>query len=142
MYFADFDRTRHSGVLLDGVGDAYILQKNREALQGRAKLCKGGQSATNMYSYTYSLVKRGIVATFDLSAKNLSAFERGHWLSNRNNVILLHLTEKAYEEQPAAAPSAPDAAPPPTPERGVGTKRRWVSGSPLREAPPLPRFPA
>ena len=38
---ADFDWTRHSGVQLDGVGDALILKKNREALQGRAKRCKG-----------------------------------------------------------------------------------------------------
>jgi len=80
--FADFDREEHSGVLLDGVADAMILKKNREALQGRAKLCKGGQSATNMYSYGYTLCKRAVVATFDLSAKNLDAFDSDHWLSN------------------------------------------------------------
>ena len=48
---ADFDLRRHAGVLLDGVGDALILKRNRESLQGRAKVSKGGQSATNMYAY-------------------------------------------------------------------------------------------
>ena len=97
--FADFDRKVHSGVLLDGVADALILKKNREALQGRAKLCKGGQSATNMYSYAYTICKRAVVATFDLSAKNLDAFSSDHWLNNEKNVIVLRLTENAFVER-------------------------------------------
>ena len=47
----------HGGVLLDGVGDALILKKNREALQGRAKQAEGAQSATMMYSYKYTLAR-------------------------------------------------------------------------------------
>ena len=52
---SDFDVRRHSGILLDGVGDAFILKANRESLQGRAKLSKGARSATMMYSYVYTL---------------------------------------------------------------------------------------
>ena len=44
--------------------------------------CKGSRSATIMYSYLYTLTGRAIVATFDLSAKNLDAFETDHWLSS------------------------------------------------------------
>ena len=130
---ADFEWDRHAGVLFDGVGDAFILKLNREALQGRAKLCKGGQSATNVYSYTYTLVNRGIVAIFDLSASNLTAFERDHWLSNRKNVIRLNLNEPAFVPAPSTprgAGSAPAPAPRPSPELGARVKRRWVSAAP------------
>ena len=80
-------------MLLDGVGDAFILKKNRESLQGRAKLTKGAQSATMIYSYKYTLARRAVIATFDLSAKNLCAFKADHWLKNPLNVIQLHLRE-------------------------------------------------
>ena len=130
---ADFEWDQHSGVLLDGVGDAFILKGNREALQGRPKLCKGGQSATNVYSYKYTLVRRGIVATFDMSAYHLEAFETDHWLSNRKNIIQLNLTEQAWAETPTtprgSGPSAAAAAPP-SPVITGGVKRRWISGSP------------
>lgn len=43
MDLADFDRRLHSGVLLDGVGDALFLKRNREALQGRPKIVKGDE---------------------------------------------------------------------------------------------------
>ena len=109
--FSDLDVRHHSGVLLDGVGDALILKKNREALQGRPKLSKGAQSATMMYSYQYTLCRRAVVAIFDLSAKNLKAFSSDHWLQNPLNVIQLWLTDKAYEEpSAAAAASGPVAA--------------------------------
>ena len=91
---ADFDVRHHGGVLLDGVGgDALILKKNREALQGRAKQTKGAQSATMIYSYKYTLARRAVVATFDLTAKNLAALKVDHWLQNPLNVLQLHLTE-------------------------------------------------
>jgi len=105
--FSDFDRNIHAGVLLDGVGDALILKQNREALQGRAKQCKGAQSATMMYSYNYSLCRRAVVATFDLSAAHLDAFESDHWLGCQDNVRVLRLEEKAFEEEPVAAATPP-----------------------------------
>ena len=75
---ADFDYSRHTGVPLDGVGGALIFKKNRESLQGRAKVSKGGQTATNMYAYKYTLARRAIVATFALSAATLDQFEKDH----------------------------------------------------------------
>ena len=138
--FSDFDRRKHSGVLLDGVADAMILKHNREALQGRPKLCKGGQSATMIYSYNYTLCNRAVVATFDLSAAHLEAFTDDHWLSERKNVITLRLTEKAFVEPPL-----PRALPIPAFLSGTSLlptssahdssqamsplKRRWVSQS-------------
>ena len=110
---ADFDLRVHGGVLLDGVGDALTLKLNREALQGRPKVCKGAKSATNVYAYDYSFCRRGIVATFDLSAQHLEAFQTDHWLSNALNVIVLQLSDKAYEDAPllpvADAPGSPEA---------------------------------
>ena len=82
---SSFDIRKHAGVLLDGVADALVLKKNREALQGRTKLCKGGKSNTMMYAYPYTLCRRGVVATFDLSASNLDMFETDHRLSNERN---------------------------------------------------------
>ena len=75
-----------------------ILKKSKESLQGRAKVSKGGQSATNMYAYKYTLARGAIVATFDLSAANLDQFEKDHWLSCNLNVICLRFAEKAFEE--------------------------------------------
>ena len=80
------------------------MKLNREALQGRPKVCKGARSATNVYAYDYSFARRAIVATLDLSAKNLSAFHNDHWLSNKLNVIVLDIAgRKAYKEVVAAA---------------------------------------
>lgn len=90
---SDFDVRFHGGVLLDGVGDALILKANREALQGRAKVSKGAQSATMMYSYKYTLARRAVVATFDLSAANLDALTSDHWLQNPLNVVQLRLSD-------------------------------------------------
>ena len=91
--FSEYDHRVHGGVVLDGIGDAMVLHQNREILQGRPKVYKGGKSATMMYSYGYTLCNRAVVATFDLSAENLEAFTEDHWLSKRQNVLLLKLTE-------------------------------------------------
>ena len=79
---SDFDVSTHAGVLLDGVGDTLFLKRNREALQGRPKVCKGGKSGTMMYAYPYTLCRRAVVATFDLSAANLKLLHTDHWLSD------------------------------------------------------------
>ena len=49
MDLAEFDRRVHAGVILDGVGDALFLKRNREALQGRPKVIKGAKSATKRF---------------------------------------------------------------------------------------------
>ena len=100
---------RGDGLIFDGAGDALISKKNREALQGRPKLSKGGQSATNVYVYNYTLCKRAAVATSDLSAKNLNALKTDHWVQNPLNVIQLWLGDKVFD--PTAAPRTDLPAP-------------------------------
>eukprot|EP00435_Cladocopium_sp_Y103_P001727 s4552_g1.t1 len=130
MDLAEFDRREHAGVILDGVSDAYFLKRHREALQGRPKALKSAKSATNVYAYTYSFCGRAVVATLDLSAENLGAFDEDHWLRNRDNVIYLKLQEPAYILDNAVAAAAP-AVSSPVPERA--RKRQW-RGSPARGA--------
>ena len=98
--FSDFDVRKHSGVLLDGVNDPRTLKRNREVLQGRPKLCKGGKSSTMMYAYPYTLCRRAVVATLDTSAKNLHLFATDHWLSDARNCLVLRLTEHVWEPSP------------------------------------------
>ena len=93
----DFNLCVHAGVLLDGVADTKFLKKHREVLQGRPKICKGGKSGTMIYSYAFSLCRRAVVATFDLSAANLKLLATDHWLSDSRNVLQLHLEEAAWE---------------------------------------------
>ena len=136
--FSDFDHRKHAGVLLDGVADTMILKHNREVLQGRPKLCKGGQSATMIYAYNYTLCERAVVATFDLSAAHLEALEEDHWLSESRNVITLRLKEKAFVEplpqtipmpafQNVGAPSASASTGNDSPHSTSPCKRRRVS---------------
>ena len=92
----EFDHRKHAGVLLDGVGDALFL-KHREVLQGRPKVCRGGKSATMIYAYPFSLCRRAVIATFDLSASNLALLKTDHWLADDKNVMQLRLTSAAWE---------------------------------------------
>ena len=54
---------------------------------------KGAQSAIMMYSYKCTLARRAVVATFDLSAANLVALSKDHWMKNSLNIVQLHLHE-------------------------------------------------
>ena len=118
MDLSDFDIRVHGGVLLDGVGDAMYLLRHREALQGRAKECKEGKSATMMYSYPFTFCRRAVVATFDLAASNLAMFREHHWLSDARNVQQLWLTGPAWQGEPTL-PSAPEL------EDKRATMRAW-----------------
>jgi len=123
---SDLDVRRHAGVLLDGVGDALLLKENREALQGRPKLTKGGRSATMMYAYLYTLARRAVVVTLDLSAANLGALMKDHpagvsdhWLTDERNLIVLWLEgRQTWNER------APLAPPRPIPLGGHPSQRR------------------
>ena len=88
-----FDINTHDGILLDGVGDVQVLADHRESLQGRAKVDTGGQSATMVYSYSFTLCRRAVVVTMDEAAENLSMMQTHHWLSDPANVMLLTLRE-------------------------------------------------
>ena len=104
---SEFDVREHGGILLDGVGDALFLHRHREILQGRDKEAKEGKSATMIYAYPFTLCRRGVVATFDLSAKNLELFRTHHWLRDARNVIQLRLTGPAWHDPAAAPPVVP-----------------------------------
>ena len=46
-----------------------------------------------MYAYIFTLARRAVVVTMDLSAANLHLLEQHHWLSSEDNVIALRLQE-------------------------------------------------
>ena len=94
---SEFDVNCHAGILLDGVGNAQMLADHRETLQGRAKVDVGGKSSTMMYAYHFTLCRRAVVATLDNAAANLNLFHTHHWLSCPDNVMLLQLTEPAWQ---------------------------------------------
>ena len=49
------------------------------------------------HAYVFTLSRHAVVATLDLSAKNLHLLQSDHWLSDRRNIIQLHLKESAFE---------------------------------------------
>ena len=103
--FSDFDVEKHAGVLLDGVSDALCLKRARETLQGRPKVVKGAKSATMKFSYPFTLTRRAVVATMDLSADNLYLLKKDHWLSDRRNVLQVHLNQTSYGSASVTQPS-------------------------------------
>ena len=105
---SEFSLADHAGVLLDGIGDVMMLKAHREALQGCAKKCRGGKQATMMYSYAVTLCRCAIVATFDLSARNLHMLSTDHWLADARHVVVLRLIEPGWVtecDNPMQAPS-------------------------------------
>ena len=117
---ADFNITTQAGVNLDGVGDALFLHRHRELLQGRDKEVKGTKSATMRFAYPFTFCRRGVIATFDLSAENLHLFATHHWLRHRENVIQLWLDGPAWKAQGGApTPSMP------TPQNRRAEMQAW-----------------
>ena len=114
------DVAKHGGLLLDGVGDVLLLKKNRESLQGRPKVQWGGRSQTMRYAYPFTLARRAVVATMDLSADNLHLLESDHWLSDPKNVKVFKLTTEAWEQPGSRAPRASQ-------DRG-GDMQQWRAG--------------
>ena len=84
-----------------------------------------------VYSYEYTLHNRAIVVTFDLSARGLSLFDTDHWLSNEKNIIVLRLTQSAWEGGAAAVPHIP--VPPREEMQGwtVNDMVRWLESADL-----------
>ena len=109
---SELDVREHAGALLDGVSDTLTLKKHRETLQGRPKVSKGARTATMKFSYDFTLARRAVLATMDLSAQNLSLLKTDHWLSDKRNVLQLHLTQPAWLDPARPPEAAPVAAPP------------------------------
>ena len=76
------------------------------------------RSATIKHAYAYTLTRKAVVATMDLSAKNLKLLETDHWLADKRNVLQLHLSEPAWQTQQAAAAAIPKKTP-------LQTMRQW-----------------
>lgn len=106
--FADFNVEEHAGVLLDGLGDVQLLKTNRESLQGRPKVLKGGRSQTMRYAYPFTLARRAVVVTMDLSADNLHLLDSDHWLSNSKNVVVVRLSSSTWLNAPSSSTTARD----------------------------------
>ena len=104
-------------MLLDGVGDVLSLKRNRETLQGRPKVLKGGRSQTMCYAYPFTLSRRAVVVTMDLSAANLDMLATDHWLSDSRNVKVLRLTSPAWQ--------GAHVLPAPAPETAEQKMRKW-----------------
>ena len=49
-----------------------------------------------IYSYQFTLCRRAVLVTMDLSAKNLHMLLTDHWLSNPKNVLVLRLDAPAW----------------------------------------------
>ena len=96
--FSELDPDKHAGVLLDGLGDLLLLKRNRETLQGRPTVLKGGRSQTMRYAYPFTLARRGVVVTMDLSAA-IHLLDCDHWLSNSSNVCVVRLLTKPWDHR-------------------------------------------
>ena len=99
---SSYDHRRDAGVLFDGMGDTLTLLKHREVLQGRPKVCRGGRSATMVFSYPFTLARRAVVVTMDLTAKNLHLLKTNHWLKDSKNVSCVWLSGPSWAEASAA----------------------------------------
>jgi len=64
----DLDPEKNDGILLDNVNSWQQILKWRAILQARNAKSRGGQSATNMFSYPQYLYGMAIVVTVDLDA--------------------------------------------------------------------------
>ena len=109
-----FDVQKHDGVVLDNVSSWAQLLSWRAVLQGRNAKSRGGQSATNMYSYIQYLFGVPVVATVDLDAPDPWLVERGGQWASRwllKNTVLLRLQngETFYVPGPEQSRKVPNS---------------------------------
>ena len=60
-----------------------------------------------IYSYPFTLARRAVVVSMDLTAKNLHLFHTNHWLKDPRNVCHVLLTAPAWEQPALAGLPAP-----------------------------------
>ena len=65
-----------------------------------------------IYAYSFTLCRRAVVITMDMSAANLHLLETDHWLSDSKNVQIVRLTAPAWN----AGDELPPAHDPPRQE--------------------------
>ena len=98
-----FHREVHDGLVLDNVNSWRQLLSWRAVLQARNAKSRGGQSATNMYSYVQYLYGVAVVATVDLDAPdsflvNSSHKDRSKWLLKNCVIVRLPAGEAFYDQ--------------------------------------------
>ena len=97
-----FDFEKHDGLVLDNVNSFQQLLQWRAVLQGRNAKSKGGQSATNMYSYAQYLFAVAVVATVDLDAPDGYLVDEEHadrskWLVKNTVLVKLPRGETFFD---------------------------------------------
>ena len=97
-----FDNRVNDGLVLDNVNSWGQLLLWRAVLQARNAKSKGGQSATNLYSYPQYLFGTAVVATIDLDAPDAYLADetsewRSKWLCKNCVVLRLPRGEAFYE---------------------------------------------
>ena len=98
-----FDFEKHDGIVLDNVNSFEQILKWRAVLQARNAKSKGGQSATNVYSYTQYLFSVAVAVTVDLDAPDgflLDPKDPRHskWLVRSTVVLQLPRGETFYDK--------------------------------------------
>lgn len=106
-----FDRDVHDGLVLDNVNSWGQLLLWRAVLQARNAKSKGGQSATNVYSYTQYLFGVPVVATVDLDAPDAHLVDTtspscSNWLCKNTVRVALARGETFYDSSFVRAPVA------------------------------------
>ena len=100
----DFDYQKHDGIILDNVNSWGQLLSWRAVLQARNAKFKGGQSATNVYSYTQYIYGVPIVATIDLDTPDgqlvdPDCTERSKWLCKNCQILRLPIGDAFFDKQ-------------------------------------------
>ena len=104
-----FRPSEHDGIVLDNVNSWGQLLLWRALLQARNAKSRGGQSATNVYSYVQYLYGVPIVATLDLDAPDKYYIDhdsewRSRWLLNNCVFVSLPAGETFFEKRVGAKP--------------------------------------
>ena len=58
-----------------------------------------------IYAYSFTLARRAVVVTMDLSARNLHLLRSDHWLSDPSNVALAWLSAPVFRQAAVPQPS-------------------------------------
>ena len=56
------------------------------------------------FAYPFTLARRAVVVTMDLSAANINLLDSDHWLSDARNVKVLRLNEQAWVSSSSTLP--------------------------------------
>jgi hypothetical protein len=133
----EFSHDRNDGLVLDNVNSWGQLRKWRAVLQARNAKSKGGQSATNVFSYAQYLYGVPVVATLDLDTPDAYLVDPqnpqcSQWLL-KNCVILRLQTGEAFFDRE----KVPETSLPNTYSLFVHTLKRRRAGVPPPDPQPV-----